>query len=125
MFAWISLQAGGYNSQSRCNVARTLQRFVEACSPAIPLCCFPRCGRYSCTSTSRYILCVVLYIPLTMLVCSSIIYYMLKASSIYFDVADMKKLERLANKEGLKSSYLVRKAIKEFLQRHAEETKEK
>ena len=51
--------------------------------------------------------------------------HMLKASSIYLDVADMKKLERLANKEGLKASYLVRKAIKEFLQRHAEETKEK
>ena len=50
---------------------------------------------------------------------------MLKATSIYLDVTDMKKLERLANKEGLKASYLVRKAIKEFLQRHVEENKEK
>ena len=50
---------------------------------------------------------------------------MLKATSIYLDVADMKKLERLAGKDGLKASYLVRKAIKEFLQRQAEEKREK
>jgi predicted transcriptional regulator len=42
---------------------------------------------------------------------------MLKATSIYLDVADMKKLERLAKKEGLKASYLVRKAVKEFLKK--------
>ena len=43
--------------------------------------------------------------------------YMLRPTSIYLDTADMKKLERLAKKDGLKASYLVRKAIKEFLQR--------
>jgi predicted transcriptional regulator len=42
---------------------------------------------------------------------------MLKATSIYLDASDMKKLERIAKKEGLKASYLVRKAIKEFLRR--------
>jgi predicted transcriptional regulator len=42
---------------------------------------------------------------------------MLRPTSIYLDTADMKKLERLAKKDGLKASYLVRKAIKEFLQR--------
>jgi predicted transcriptional regulator len=42
---------------------------------------------------------------------------MLKATSIYLDAADMKKLERIAKKDGLKASYLVRKAIKEFLRR--------
>jgi len=42
---------------------------------------------------------------------------MLKGTSIYLDTADMKKLERLAKKENLKASYLVRKAIKEFLVR--------
>ncbi len=40
---------------------------------------------------------------------------MLKATSIYLDVEDMKKLERIAEREGMKASQLVRKAIKEFL----------
>lgn len=40
---------------------------------------------------------------------------MLKATSIYLDVADMKKLEQLAKAEGVKASQLVRKAIKDFL----------
>jgi predicted transcriptional regulator len=43
---------------------------------------------------------------------------MLRPTSIYLDTADMKRLERLAKKDGLKASYLVRKAIKEFLQRY-------
>ena len=41
----------------------------------------------------------------------------MKATSIYLDAADMKKLKRIAKREGLKASYLVRKAIKEFLRR--------
>jgi predicted transcriptional regulator len=43
--------------------------------------------------------------------------FMLKATSICLDAEDMKKLNRLAKADGLKASYLVRKAIKEFLQR--------
>jgi predicted transcriptional regulator len=42
---------------------------------------------------------------------------MLKLSSFYIDTADMKKLYRIAKRDGLKGSYLIRKAIKEFIER--------
>ena len=42
---------------------------------------------------------------------------MLKLSSFYIDAADMKKLYRIAKRDGLKGSYLIRKAIKEFIER--------
>lgn len=48
---------------------------------------------------------------------------MLKLSSFYIDTADMKKLYRIAKRDGLKGSYLIRKAIKEFIER--EEQKDK
>lgn len=35
----------------------------------------------------------------------------------------MKKLSQLAKKDGAKTAYLVRKAVKEYLERHAQEAK--
>ena len=46
---------------------------------------------------------------------------MLKISTIYVDTVDMKKLGRIAKKEGLTVSYLVRKAIKELIERKLRE----
>jgi len=42
---------------------------------------------------------------------------MLKISNFYVDTADMKKLYRIAKRDGLKGSYLLRKAVKEFIER--------
>ena len=46
---------------------------------------------------------------------------MLKIATFYVDTADMKKLDRIAKKDGLKASYLVRKAVKEFIERKERE----
>ena len=46
---------------------------------------------------------------------------MLKISTIHLDTDDMKKLRQIAKKDGVKTAYLVRKAIKEFLERKERE----
>ncbi len=43
--------------------------------------------------------------------------HMLRRTTIYLDAKDMKRLERLAREDGTKAAYLVRKAIREYLER--------
>jgi predicted transcriptional regulator len=49
---------------------------------------------------------------------------MIKPVSVSLETQDLKRLERLAKQDGLSTSYLVRRAIKEYLERQ-EETEKK
>jgi predicted DNA-binding protein len=50
---------------------------------------------------------------------------MIEVVSVSVESQEFERLKRLAKKDGLSTSYLVRKAIKEYLERHEEEGKKK
>ena len=50
---------------------------------------------------------------------------MIEVVSVSVDRQEFERLKRLAKKDGLSTSYLVRKAIKEYLERNEEESSKK
>lgn len=48
--------------------------------------------------------------------------FRIETRSIAIETEEFKQLEQLARKDGLSTSYLVRKAIREYLKTHTEQS---